>query len=145
MAVDDAITAYDRIAKEVFSETKYFFQDGAFKASKLERAIKKIVGDNSASKDPQELMKDPLSGDAICRTCVGFKRTWPTMMSRNLQLCLCEKCTESGGRYPCSVPDVRQPRRTGIDMQNLGGGTRYLGRADVLQAHRDRCRAQRRC
>ncbi|KAG5634305.1 hypothetical protein H0H81_002476, partial [Sphagnurus paluster] len=44
MSVQEAIAAYVRFARTVFSRKKWFFQDGTFKASVLERAIKEIVG-----------------------------------------------------------------------------------------------------
>ncbi|KAJ7911211.1 FabD/lysophospholipase-like protein [Mycena leptocephala] len=69
MTVADAIKAYDRLAQDVFSETKHVWQDGRFKASRLEAAIKKTVEENSPSKDPCELMKDSPVED-ICRTFV---------------------------------------------------------------------------
>ncbi|KAJ6607816.1 hypothetical protein B0H10DRAFT_1955950 [Mycena sp. CBHHK59/15] len=42
MPVADAIKAYQNLAHEVFSETKLTGQDGRFKASRLEAAIKKL-------------------------------------------------------------------------------------------------------
>ncbi|KAJ7848220.1 acyl transferase/acyl hydrolase/lysophospholipase [Mycena leptocephala] len=66
MPVGDAIGAYDELAQNVFSETKFFFQDGKFKASRLEAAIKKIVGEKS--KDANEPMMDSLV--TACRTFV---------------------------------------------------------------------------
>ena len=43
MSVDDAIKAYARLAKDVFSEQKWFFKDGKFKASRLEGAISTVI------------------------------------------------------------------------------------------------------
>ena len=43
MSVDEAIHAYAKFAKHVFSEQKLFFQDGKFKASRLEEAIMAII------------------------------------------------------------------------------------------------------
>lgn len=68
MSVADAISAYDKLAQDVFAETKRTGQDGKFKASRLEAAIKKIVSDNALSKNPEEPMKE--AGVAICRRCV---------------------------------------------------------------------------
>ena len=43
MSVDEAIDAYAALARSVFSEKKWFFQQGTFKASRLEDAIVSIV------------------------------------------------------------------------------------------------------
>ncbi len=43
MSIDNAITAYVALAKNVFSERKLLFQDGNFKASRLEEAIVNII------------------------------------------------------------------------------------------------------
>jgi hypothetical protein len=67
MSVEDAITVYENLAREVFTETKLIHQheDGRFKASRLERVIKTIVSERSTSKTPAE-MKD--TGVDMCRT-----------------------------------------------------------------------------
>ncbi len=43
MSIDEAIDAYVTLARNVFSERKWFFQDGTFKASRLEEAIVSII------------------------------------------------------------------------------------------------------
>ncbi|KAJ7878236.1 FabD/lysophospholipase-like protein, partial [Mycena leptocephala] len=58
MSVKDAVKAYGELSKEVFSDVKSQGSDGRFKASKLEKAIKGIVGSHSASQDPEEGMED---------------------------------------------------------------------------------------
>ncbi|KAJ6582705.1 FabD/lysophospholipase-like protein [Mycena vulgaris] len=70
MTVADAIKAYDSLAQAVFSEKKHMGQDGTFKASLLEAAIKKIVEQNSPSRNPCEPMKDSQMREAFCRTFV---------------------------------------------------------------------------
>ncbi|KAJ7113901.1 acyl transferase/acyl hydrolase/lysophospholipase [Mycena epipterygia] len=70
MSVEDAISAYDQLAQEVFSETKFIGQDGKFKASRLEAAVKRIVSEKSVSRNPEEPMKDSGAGGAICRSFV---------------------------------------------------------------------------
>jgi len=45
MSVDEAIDAYARLAKHVFSAQKWFFKDGKFKASRLEEAIATVIQD----------------------------------------------------------------------------------------------------
>jgi len=39
MSIDEAIKSYAILAKRIFSEQKWFFQDGQFKASRLEEAL----------------------------------------------------------------------------------------------------------
>jgi hypothetical protein len=45
MSVDDAIQAYLRLSEGIFSEKKWWWKEGRFKASSLERAINVIVGE----------------------------------------------------------------------------------------------------
>ena len=47
MSTDDAIRVYQRLADFVFCERKWRWQDGTFKASRLEEAIVKIIMDAS--------------------------------------------------------------------------------------------------
>ena len=55
MSIDEAIDAYATLARSVFSEKKMFFQEGTFKASRLEDAIVSIVREslNEADRDPR--------------------------------------------------------------------------------------------
>ena len=68
MSVEDAVKAYGELSEEVFSDVKSKGHDGRFKASKLEEAIKRIVGRHSASQDPDEGIKD--TRENACKTCV---------------------------------------------------------------------------
>jgi hypothetical protein len=68
MSVEEAVTAYGELSKEVFSDVKTQGSDGRFKASKLEKAIKQIVAAHSASHSPEEEMKD--TRENACKTCV---------------------------------------------------------------------------
>ena len=56
MGVPEAITAYGQLAKHVFSEKKWTFQDGTFKASRLEEAVKQLL--EGKGKGPDERMLD---------------------------------------------------------------------------------------
>jgi hypothetical protein len=69
MSVDDVIAAYTKLAKEVFSDVKPKGHEGRIKASKLENAIKQIVGARSASNDPEERMKG--NRNNACKMCVS--------------------------------------------------------------------------
>ncbi|KAG5651485.1 hypothetical protein H0H81_008485 [Sphagnurus paluster] len=55
MSVDEAIGAYVEFAKTVFSDRKWFFKNETFKATVLERVIKKIIRDKE--EDPEARMK----------------------------------------------------------------------------------------
>ncbi|KAJ7841447.1 FabD lysophospholipase-like protein [Mycena leptocephala] len=68
MSVKDAVKAYGELSKEVFSDVKSQGSDGRFKASKLEKAIKGIVGAHSALQDPEEGMED--TRENPCKTFV---------------------------------------------------------------------------
>ncbi|KAJ7857864.1 FabD/lysophospholipase-like protein, partial [Mycena leptocephala] len=68
MSVKDVVKAYGELSKEVFSDVKSQGSDGRFKASKLEKAIKGIVGTHSASQDPEEGMED--TRENPCKTFV---------------------------------------------------------------------------
>ncbi|KAJ7770426.1 FabD/lysophospholipase-like protein, partial [Mycena metata] len=78
MSVEDAVKAYGELSKEVFSDVKSKGHDGRFKASKLEKAIKRIVGHHSASLDPEEGIKD--TRENACKTFVC------TMNAANMSL-----------------------------------------------------------
>ncbi|KAJ6487319.1 hypothetical protein DFH09DRAFT_1054217 [Mycena vulgaris] len=78
MSVKDAVKAYGELSKEVFSEVKSQGSNGRFKASKLEKAIKRIVGARSASQDPEEGLKD--ARENVCKTFVC------TMNAANMSL-----------------------------------------------------------
>lgn len=68
MDVDTAITHYDALVNEVFSDMKWG-ENGKFKATKLETAIKSIV--KSVTGDPEtRLLEGGQAGQ--CRTCVLF-------------------------------------------------------------------------
>jgi len=55
MSIDEAIDAYEKLARSVFSQKKWFFREGAFKACLLEDAIVSIVRarSNEADGDPR--------------------------------------------------------------------------------------------
>ena len=53
MSIDDSINAYASLARNVFSERKMFFQEGTFKACRLEDAITSIVREKSNEADPR--------------------------------------------------------------------------------------------
>ena len=55
MSIDEAINAYATLTRDVFSKKKKLFQEGTFKASRLEDAIVSIVRErlNEADGDPR--------------------------------------------------------------------------------------------
>lgn len=68
MSVDDALHKYAELSKDVFSDVQ-FLGDGAFKASKLEAAIKKVISEQPAStRDLEARMRDDAPSGTLCRT-----------------------------------------------------------------------------
>ena len=55
MSIDAAINAYIKLAEHVFSEKKWFFQEGTFKATRLEEAMLSII-QQSGGGDPQQVL-----------------------------------------------------------------------------------------
>ncbi|KAF8176817.1 hypothetical protein K438DRAFT_1681728 [Mycena galopus ATCC 62051] len=78
MTVEEAKKAYGELSKEVFSDIKSQGGEGRFKASKLEKAVKRIVTAHSVSKDPEEQMEDTRNN--ACKTFVC------TMNAANMSL-----------------------------------------------------------
>lgn len=67
MSVDDAIQAYAKLSKKVFSQTKRgLAPDGRYKASNLEDAVKTILKEFGA--DTKAGIVDSRSGDGVCPT-----------------------------------------------------------------------------
>lgn len=69
MSVDDAIQAYAKLSKKVFSQTKNgLAPDGRYKASNLEDAVKTIIKEHGD--DTKVEIVDSRSGDGVCSTYV---------------------------------------------------------------------------
>ncbi|KAG6878412.1 hypothetical protein C0993_007013 [Termitomyces sp. T159_Od127] len=68
MSVADAISVYNEFAEKVFSETKYVWQDGTFKASAFEAAVKEIVARYDG--DENALMMNDASNSKACKIFV---------------------------------------------------------------------------
>ncbi|KAG6825286.1 hypothetical protein H0H92_004161 [Tricholoma furcatifolium] len=67
LSVEEAIAVYALFAKNVFSGTKPFWNDGRFKASGLEAAIQQVVSNYDQSKDKNALMMDAGSASRVCK------------------------------------------------------------------------------
>jgi hypothetical protein len=67
MSTADAIAAYNHMSGHVFSEKKFFMQDGSFKATKLEEAVKKIIKQYGDLNDEQEDMLDKQANTDVCK------------------------------------------------------------------------------
>jgi len=65
MDVDTAITYYGKLVNQVFSSSKLWPRDGRFKATKLEEAIKTVVGD--VTSNPEEPLLE-IGNSSVCRT-----------------------------------------------------------------------------
>jgi hypothetical protein len=68
LSVDKAIKAYGYFASKVFSDKKLLWQDGMFKASNLEKAIRAIIQESIG--DPDGRMFDPRPSSEVCKTYV---------------------------------------------------------------------------
>jgi hypothetical protein len=68
LTIDEAIHQYSQLAKHVFSETKWWGQDGKFKESRLEQVIKEIVKSYGVEQSPDERLMDPRSANTACKT-----------------------------------------------------------------------------
>ncbi|QRV73548.1 patatin-like phospholipase protein [Ceratobasidium sp. AG-Ba] len=93
MSVEDAIEAYRTLSKTVFGDTKWWWQEGAFKADNLELAIKDVVNKYCPPKadesdvrmlEVQDINQDPpqccVFVCAVARTTLDFTprfRTYP--------------------------------------------------------------------
>ncbi|KAL5635601.1 hypothetical protein ACGC1H_004414 [Rhizoctonia solani] len=73
MSVSDAIEAYVKLSDRIFSQYKHRWQEGKFKASLLEGAIKEIVSEQSSSDGEDTRMFDPLlQGNSQSKGCRTF-------------------------------------------------------------------------
>jgi len=64
MSTTEALTEYNQLARYIFGDKKWAFQDGAFKATRLEKAIKEIV-ERYAGDDNSDMLD--LRGDSVCK------------------------------------------------------------------------------
>lgn len=67
MSTANAIAPYNLMSGHVFSERKFFMQDGSFKATKLEEAVKKTIKQYGDLKDEQEDMLDKQANTDVCK------------------------------------------------------------------------------
>ncbi|CAE6425927.1 unnamed protein product [Rhizoctonia solani] len=73
MTVSEAIEAYVKLSDRIFSKHKHRWQEGKFKASSLEDAIKEIVSEQSSSEGEDTRMFDPLlQGNSESNGCRVF-------------------------------------------------------------------------
>jgi hypothetical protein len=68
LSVDKAIKAYGDFAAKVFSDKELLWQDGMFKATDLEKAIRAII--QESIDDPDARMFDPRQSSEVCKTYV---------------------------------------------------------------------------
>ncbi|KAG9119195.1 hypothetical protein FRC07_005926 [Ceratobasidium sp. 392] len=71
MSVDDVIRAYAKMARQIFSETKWWWKEGRYKASRLEKAINVTVGENTP-RDAQTTDSFPVTERERKRQNVAF-------------------------------------------------------------------------
>ncbi|KAJ7831042.1 hypothetical protein B0H13DRAFT_1915667 [Mycena leptocephala] len=125
MSVKDAVKAYGELSKEVFSDVKSQGSDGRFKASKLEKAIKGIVGAHSALQDPEEGMED--TRENPCKTSVQRILSRAPMLKKILNLVFpAMDCTIwQAGRATSAAPTFFKQIRIGppgIEEAFVDGG-----------------------
>ncbi|KAG6890166.1 hypothetical protein C0995_010870 [Termitomyces sp. Mi166 len=70
VSIEEATKAYIEFAGKVFSETKHMWQDGTFKASTLEGAVKDLVARYDESGDENARMMSDVSKKRECKTFV---------------------------------------------------------------------------
>ncbi|KAF8593831.1 FabD/lysophospholipase-like protein [Ceratobasidium sp. AG-I] len=54
MSIDEAIAAYEKLGEEIFSPKKWWWKEGRYKATNLERAVKRIVGESQSRGETRE-------------------------------------------------------------------------------------------
>ncbi|KAG6902390.1 hypothetical protein C0995_000595 [Termitomyces sp. Mi166 len=70
LPVEEAIGVYNEFAGKVFSDTKWAWQDGTFKSSTFEDAVKAIVAQYDESRDANACMMSEASEKRDCKTFV---------------------------------------------------------------------------
>ncbi|CCX32862.1 Similar to hypothetical protein PIIN_01538 [Piriformospora indica DSM 11827]; acc. no. CCA67711 [Pyronema omphalodes CBS 100304] len=70
MSVADHIAAYSDFSKHVLSERKHSFQEGYYKTTKLEEAVKKVVKLYGEYSDGEEDMLDTREDSEVCKAFV---------------------------------------------------------------------------
>jgi hypothetical protein len=65
MSTKEALDEYNQLAGDVFGERKWAFQDGHFKATRLEEAIKKIIKKYAPDGDTGEMLES--RDDNVCK------------------------------------------------------------------------------
>lgn len=70
MSVADHIAAYSDFSKHVLSERKHSFQEGYYKTTKLEEAVKKVVKLYGEYSDGEEDMLDTREDSEVCKAYV---------------------------------------------------------------------------
>ncbi|KAF8544998.1 FabD lysophospholipase-like protein, partial [Trichophaea hybrida] len=68
MSTKEALDEYNKLAGYVFGERKWAFQDGYFKATRLEEAIKKIIQKYAPDGDTGEMLES--RDDSVCKSFV---------------------------------------------------------------------------
>jgi hypothetical protein len=67
--VEEAINHYSQFAKRAFSERKWKGQDGVFKATNMEKAVKDTVRSSGLEGSTEEWMIDTRTEDqVVCKT-----------------------------------------------------------------------------
>ncbi len=60
MSIDSAIEAYRQFSERIFSKKKWFFQDGKYKATRFEEAIRHIIRNAPSGGDSEVLLLEEI-------------------------------------------------------------------------------------
>ncbi|KDQ57927.1 hypothetical protein JAAARDRAFT_34743 [Jaapia argillacea MUCL 33604] len=149
MSVDEAIAAYGRLAESVFSEKKWMGQDGMFKKTNLEKAIKDIVGKATSPPNPEVRMLDPRPEKEVCKTFVcamaadnmnasipRLFRTYPSPKNASYDCTIWEaaRATSAAPTFfkPIDIGDTVKERFVDAGLGNNNPTMRVIEEADLI-------------
>ncbi|KAG8735777.1 hypothetical protein FRC10_010160 [Ceratobasidium sp. 414] len=143
MSVEQAIGAYNKLARGIFSETKWWWKEGRYKATNLEQSIMPIVGEYGVP-DPQHsrlapgaqldqdarnadigrnvMMLDTRADGDNCRVFPDRLRTYNVSRNPSPNCAIWE-----AARATSAAPSFFKPaviKQNGLDMRYVDGGLR---------------------
>ena len=135
MSVEKAIECYGTLVRTVFSDVKQPGGNGRFKASKLERAIKEIVKEQTGHEN-EPMMGTPPHHKG-CKTWVVYHHS-PCYKTDSSQLCRRYLGAEREPSTPSPFPYLSGPQISCPQLHNMGGRSRNVCCTGVFQTHRYR-------
>ena len=137
MSAEKAANRYGTLVRTVFSDVKHTGGDGRFKATKLERAIKEIVKEQTGQENARMMGTPPHHKG--CKTWVVYLH-FPSCEADSSQLCPRYVGTERELPDPSHFPHLSDPQISSLQLRNMGGRSRNVRRTGFFQTHRDRWR-----